>query len=59
MKTGNISEGSNASSGIRNELEPLLIARTRNIPFRIAIGTNKSPKTVIYQAFAGFTTIEA
>ena len=55
----NISEGSNASSGIRNELEPLLIARTRNIPFRIAIGTNKSPKTVIYQAFAGFTTIEA
>lgn len=55
----NITEGSNASSGIRNDLEPFLMAMTRNIPLRSAIGTNSSPKTVIYHAFAGFTTIEA
>ena len=55
----NITDGSKASSGIMNELDPLRIAMTRNIPLSIAIGTNSSPNTVMYHALAGFTTIEA
>ncbi len=55
----NITDGIRANSGIKNELELLLIARTRNTTFRIAKGTNSKPKMVMYHALAGFATMDA
>jgi len=52
-------DGSKASSGIMNELERFFMAMIRNRPLSTAIGTNSSPRMVMYHAFAGLTTIEA